>query len=223
MTFGFASECASSSCDREPLDALPARRHVGRIALAPDHVAHGLQVGGYRVQAVQVLRVRDQRDAVGLHDLVHQAGTLQRDVDRHLDRADLVQAEPRVEELGAVGQHDRHLVALLDAEREEAVRGAVDALVQLAQRDRIIAELEHHVIGVPARLVLDDLREHAIALRVLVHAPRGPLALRAHELVVPLTHSYLPERIRAGARLPCSMKRWFNRRRAARRRAWHIL
>ena len=77
----------------------------------------GLESFDDLLQPIEVFGVGHEHDAVRLDDLVGEAGAFQRDVDRHFDGADLVATEPRVQELGTVRQHDRDLVARLDAER----------------------------------------------------------------------------------------------------------
>ena len=140
------------------------------------------------LQPVEVFRIGHQHCAIRLVDLVGEARAFQRNIDRHLDGADLVAAEPGVQELGTVRQHDRDLVARLDADREQPVRHLVDAIVEIAQRERVVAELEGYVIRMLARLVLDDVRQYALVLAVLLHLESCVPTGRPLKLFVPTSH-----------------------------------
>ena len=65
--------------------------------------------------------VGDQTHAVGMRNVILQQLAARGGVDGHGHRADLSEREVEQQLLGAVLQHHRHMLALLDAEREQVV------------------------------------------------------------------------------------------------------
>jgi hypothetical protein len=91
------------------------------------------------------------------HSSCHRAGTrnTEPEVDRDDDRADGGGGEHRLEELGAVGHHDRHPVAGPDSALPQRRRQPADPFVELRPGDRAALEAEVDRSGFFVRVPCD--------------------------------------------------------------------
>ena len=93
----------------------------------------------------------------GVED-VGDAGAARSVVDRHLDRAELEDPEPGVEELGPVSHHDRDPVTLGDPQVRQARGDVAGALGDLRVCHRVIVEDGKHPVTEARCLLIDQRR-----------------------------------------------------------------
>ena len=110
--------------------------------------SHPLQLATYRRDRVLVeLWLGDEQRRSGVLQQVARLGRQERHVDRHRDRAQLREREPRNDELLTIAeQQSDHRVAL-DTEIEQPIRDAVDALVEREIRDLSLVSDEESRAG----------------------------------------------------------------------------
>ncbi len=166
------------------------RRRVGRLELgqrvrmrarrADDERVRGIgpvhDVGRHLRQArrdgadaVGPLFVDDHAHRVRLVDEVAQHLALGSGVDRHRNRPDLAEPPDDPEELGTVRQHHRHVVAVTDPARCEAVRIAVRRRLQIGVAERTPLPEKKRAVGNAPCLVGKHAADRALLERVVAN------------------------------------------------------
>ena len=109
--------------EREPVDraAGAGDDHRGAEPRAPD-----------RLEARQELGMGDDQPRIGIVDHVFENPAAVGEIDRHVDRAEIVEPEPDAQCVGAIGQPGQNGVALLDTQAAESRRGSTGGLARLA-------------------------------------------------------------------------------------------
>ena len=99
-------------------------------------------------QPAQEIGVRHDQPRIGIrHDMRQQAAAIG-EIDRHVDRAEIVEAEPDADRIRPVGQPRQHLVALRDAECRESDRGTARDRLRLAVGPfGAVGETREHLVG----------------------------------------------------------------------------
>lgn len=126
----------------------------GRLA-DDDHVFDGRRVSKPRQHVLEEHVLDDQHAGLGRVEDVRDAGAARSVVDRHLDRPQLQDSKPRVEELRPVPHHDRDALALGDAEVPQARRDVPGSLGDLRVGHRVIVEDGKHPVAELCRLLVD--------------------------------------------------------------------
>ena len=108
------------------------------------------------LDALDELGLGDDRLALGLREHVGQQVALEGGVDRDLDDARVGHAEPGLDRLAAVVEHQRGLVAGFQAERGERLGDLEGVLVQLAAGEDVVLEADQRAVGLGARTGFDD-------------------------------------------------------------------
>ncbi len=149
-------------------------RNVGSIRADGDDV---FQVGksvGDGGEAFDPSFIDDDGPHLGLIEEVGEEVALVADVDGHLDEPAFGRSHPCGEELGGVVEHDRHRVALGDAEGSEPVCEPVRCRVEIAERDAAFLERDEGAIGVLRGAGSDDRPQGARSVVGRHGSARGP-------------------------------------------------
>eukprot|EP01022_Parablepharisma_sp_SALTPOND_P026277 TRINITY_DN6262_c0_g1_i7.p1 TRINITY_DN6262_c0_g1~~TRINITY_DN6262_c0_g1_i7.p1 ORF type:complete len:1136 (+),score=309.67 TRINITY_DN6262_c0_g1_i7:451-3858(+) len=140
----------------QPAEPLMARRLFGRAGY-PNPLQAGLGLGLHPLQDLKKLGLQDHGLGPGVAQDVAHLRLGEHRIDGHGHRAQHVESEPGVEELGRVGLHDGHEVAGPHPPRGQAPGGLVDALVHLAVTDLLIGEEQKGLVGLFAGPLLPKL------------------------------------------------------------------
>jgi hypothetical protein len=95
------------------------------------------------------------------HDMRQQAAAIG-EIDRHIDGAEIVEAEPDANRIRSVGQPRQHLVALRDAKCSESNRCATRDRLRLAIGPfGAVGETREHLVGRCRGVTIEQRPQHA--------------------------------------------------------------
>ena len=134
--------------------------HVGRRAAQHDRrrERRAVDVG----EPAQEIGVSHDQPRIGIrHDMRQQAAAIG-EIDRHVDRAEIVEAEPDADRIRPVGQPRQHLVALRDAECRESDRCAARDRLRLSVGPfGAVGETREHLVGRCGGVTIEQRPQHA--------------------------------------------------------------
>ena len=137
---------------------------AGRLLADDHHVLDSRRIAEPWEHVLQEHVLHDHHARLGGVQDVGDAGAPGGVVNRDLDRAELQDPEPGVEELGAIAHHDRDPIALRHPEVPESRSDTPGALGGLRIRDGVVVEDRKHSIAVAFRVLVDKSRQVHLSL-----------------------------------------------------------
>src|SRR4030042_1584429 len=126
-------------------------------------------------QMIQILAVNDQDPGVRLIDNMPEKLTLIAGVDRDFHRSDFCQAEPDIDKIRTIGEHDADLIPLSDPQIQKGVGAAIGESVQFIIGDPFFLESQENLAGVPfypvGEQITQDQRGAKVIHRLLLSLP----------------------------------------------------
>jgi hypothetical protein len=112
-------------------------------------------------QPAQKIGMGHDQPRIGIrHDMRQQAAAIG-EIDRHIDRTEIVEAEPDANRIRPVGQPRQDLVALRDAERRESNRCATrDRLSLFVGPFGAVGETREHLVGCCRGVTIEQRPQH---------------------------------------------------------------